>query len=321
MDRTARPSSTSAAGRRGGAAQGLATMLASGTSNQVGAALGSHAFPVIGPLGVVAVRQVLAAAVLLPTVRPPLRTLTRAQWWPVIALGLVFATMNLTLYTAIDRIGLALAVTLEFLGPLAVALLGSRRPSDLVCAAAAGVGVYVLVAPGPSTDVVGVALALAAAVCWALYIVLNRLVGRRLPGLQGTAAASGVSALFYLPVVVAMLATGRLAHPAVGWALAAGVLSSIVPFALDLTALRTVPARLFGLFMSVHPVLAAAVGLVLLRQSLAPHEIVGIAIVVVTNVVGMAPSRTATAARSIRRPTRSRQRFVRRPIHPVPGRE
>lgn len=287
-------------------------MLASGTSNQVGAALGSHAFPVIGPLGVVAVRQVLAAAVLLPVVRPPLRTLTRAQWWPAIALGLVFATMNLTLYTAIDRIGLALAVTLEFVGPLAVALLGSRRPTHLLCAVAAGAGVYVLVAPGPSTDVLGVALALAAAACWALYIVLNRLVGRRLPGLQGTAAASGVSALFYLPVVTWMLVTGQLAHPAVGWALAAGVLSSIVPFALDLTALRTVPARLFGLFMSAHPVLAAVVGLVLLGQSLAGHEIAGIAIIVATNIAGMATSRTATAdtvpVEEQRAPTRSGRR-------------
>ena len=293
-------------------ARGVATMLASGTSNQVGAALGSHAFPIIGPLGVVAVRQVLAAAVLLPVVRPPLRTLTRAQWWPAIALGLVFATMNLTLYTAIDRIGLALAVTLEFVGPLAVALLGSRRPTDLLCAVAAGTGVYVLVAPGPSTDVLGVALALTAAACWALYIVLNRLVGRRLPGLQGTAAASGVSALFYLPVVVWMLVTGQLAHPAVGWALAAGVLSSIVPFALDLIALRTVPARLFGLFMSAHPVLAAVVGLVLLGQSLDAHEVAGIAIIVATNVVGMATSRTATAAtvpvEEQRAPTRSGRR-------------
>ena len=102
-------------------------MLGSAASNQVGAAVGAHAFPTIGPAGVVAVRQFVAAAVLLPVGRPNLRRFTWAQWWPTLLLGLVFATMNLSLYTAIDRVGLGLAVTLEFLGPLAVALGGSLR--------------------------------------------------------------------------------------------------------------------------------------------------------------------------------------------------
>ncbi len=112
---------------------GVATMLASGVSNQVGAAVGAHAFPAIGPVGVTAVRQFVAAAVLLPVARPDFRRFTRAQWWPTIALGLVFATMNLSLYTAVDRIGLGLAVTLEFLGPLGVAIGQSRtRPGPAV---------------------------------------------------------------------------------------------------------------------------------------------------------------------------------------------
>src|SRR5205809_6336670 len=105
---------------------GVATMVASGVSNQVGAAVGAHAFPAIGPAGVTAVRQFVAAAVLLPVARPDFRRFTGAQWWPTIALGLVFATMNLSLYTAVDRIGLGLAVTLEFLGPLGVAIGQSR---------------------------------------------------------------------------------------------------------------------------------------------------------------------------------------------------
>jgi inner membrane transporter RhtA len=267
--------------------RGVLTMLLSGGSNQVGAAVGAYAFSAIGPAGVVAVRQLIAASLLLPTVRPPLKRFTWAQWWPVLLLGLVFATMNLSLYTAIDRIGLGLAVTLEFLGPLAVALAGSRRLTDLVCAVAAGVGVYVLVLPNAATDFVGVGIALVAAGCWAAYILLNRLVGRRLPGLQATAAASGVSALLYLPVAATLLLTGPSFAGALLYAMVAGVLSSVVPFALDLIALRTVPARFFGVFMSVHPVMAVLAGLLLLHEVPHLHEVIGITLVVAANVVAV----------------------------------
>jgi inner membrane transporter RhtA len=268
-------------------ARSLAMMLISGTSNQTGAGVGAHAFSAIGPSGVVAVRQLIAAVVLLPTVRPPVRRFTWPQWWPVLLLAAVFATMNLSLYTAIDRIGLGLAVTLEFVGPLAVALAGTRRRLDLACAIAAGVGVYVLVLPDGTTDVLGVGLALLAAGCWASYILLNRLVGQRLPGLEGTATASGVSALIYVPVVLTLAFTGRLVGGPLVYAMAAGVLSSVVPFALDLTALRSVPARFFGVFMSVNPVLAALAGVIILRQIPTLHEAVGITIVVVTNVIAV----------------------------------
>src|SRR3954466_15348906 len=119
--------------------RGVVTMLSSALSNQVGAALGAHAFGVIGPAGVVAVRQVVAGAGLLPGARPPLRRMTWSQWWPVLLLAVVFGCMNLSLYTAIDRIGLGLAVTLEFLGPLGVALAGSRaRRGPRARGAAAG---------------------------------------------------------------------------------------------------------------------------------------------------------------------------------------
>ncbi len=270
-------------------------MVTSAASNQTGAAVGAHAFPAIGPAGVVAVRQLVAAAVLLPTVRPPLRRFTRAQWWPVLLLGLAFGAMNLGLYTAIDRVGLALAVTLEFLGPLAVALAGSRRLVDLACAVAAGVGVYVLVLPSGSTDYVGVGCGLLAACCWAAYILLNRLAGQRLPGLQATAAASGVSTLMFLPVLAVVVLRGELSWAALAYAVTAGVLSSVVPYALDLTALRTVPTRFFGMFMSVHPVLGAISGFVILQQALAWHELVGIAIVVTTNVVAVGTVRSRRA--------------------------
>jgi inner membrane transporter RhtA len=272
---------------------GMAIMLGGALSNQTGAALGAHAFPAIGPIGVVAVRQLVAAAVLVPVARPPFRRMTWAQWWPTLLLAAVFATMNLSLYTAIDRIGLSLAVTLEFLGPLSVALAGTRTRLDLLIAVAAGVGVYVLVLPGPTSDYVGLALALVAAGCWASYIVLNRMLGGRLPGLQAPAAASSVSALVYLPVLVVLVADGKMRGAPLGYALCAGVLSSAVPYAADLVALRRVSQRFFGVFMSINPVIAAVAGILLLQQHLALHEWIGIAIVVLANALAVAVARPA----------------------------
>lgn len=175
-------------------------MLGSGLSNQSGAAVGALAFPVIGPVGVVAVRQWVAACVLVVGARPRVWGFSAYQWRPVLGLAVVFATMNLSLYAAIDRVGLGLAVTLEFLGPLGVALAGARRRVDLGCALAVLAAVAVLTRPQPSSDYLGVGLALLAAVCWACYILLNREVGRRVPGAQGSAAAAAVSGLLYLPV-------------------------------------------------------------------------------------------------------------------------
>jgi inner membrane transporter RhtA len=265
----------------------IATMLGSALSSQVGAAAGAHAFAAIGPAGVVAVRQIVAAAVLLPIARPSIRRMTWAQWWPTLSLAAVFATMNLSLFIAIDRIGLGLAVTLEFLGPLGVALAGSRSRVHLLAAISAAVGVYVLVLPGPSSDYVGIGLALLAATSWASYILLNRAVGTRLPGLQAPAIATSISALLYLPVVVTLTAQGRLDGMPLMYAITAGVLSSVVPYAADLTVLRHVPARFFGTFMSVHPVWAALSGLVLLDQVPATHVWVGIAVIALSNVVAV----------------------------------
>ncbi|WP_432968923.1 EamA family transporter [Dactylosporangium sp. CA-233914] len=273
----------------------LATMAASAVSNQAGAALGARAFDAIGPAGVVAVRQFVAAAVLLPVARPNLRRFTWAQWWPTLLLALVFATMNLSLYTAVDRVGLGLAVTLEFLGPLAVALAGSRTPVDLVCAAVAGIGVYVLVLPGSSSDLTGVGLGLLAGACWAAYILLNRLAGARLPGLQAPAAATMVSAALYLPVLVIMAVQGRFTPASLAYSIGAGVLCSVMPYAADVIALRRVPPRFFGLLQSVHPVLAAIAGAVILGQVPALHVWLGIGIVVATNAAAVAVAGTRAA--------------------------
>ncbi|WP_416973044.1 EamA family transporter [Streptomyces sp. 4F14] len=269
------------------AVAGVATMVGSGLSNQTGAAIGSLAFPVLGPVGVVAVRQYVAAAVLSAVARPRLRGLTWFQWRPVLALAVVFGTMNLSLYTAIDRVGLGLAVTLEFLGPLALALAGARRRTDAGCALVAAAGAVTLMRPQPSTDYLGIGLGLLAACCWASYILLNRAVGERVPGAQGSAAAALVSAALFLPVGVAV----ALRHPptvsALGYAVTAGVLSSAVPYLADLFTLRRVPAQAFGLFMSVNPLLAALVGRVGLGERLGWLEWGAIGAVVGANAVSM----------------------------------
>ncbi|MEU6761917.1 EamA family transporter [Streptomyces sp. NPDC046853] len=265
----------------------MAMMFSSGLSNQVGAATGALAFDVIGPAGVVAVRQWVAGVALLAVGRPRVRAFTWRQWWPLLCLAAVFATMNLSLYTAIDRVGLGLAVTLEFLGPLTVALAASRRAVDLGCAVVAGAAVVALARPQPSTDYAGIALGLLAAACWASYILLNRTVGARLPGVEGSAAAAGISGLLYLPVGVAVFAHHPPTASALGCAAAAGILSSAVPFLADLLALRRVDARFFGIFMSVNPVLAALVGMVVLGQSLGWVEWLAIAAIVTANGVSV----------------------------------
>ena len=274
---------------------GVALMCTSGLSCQFGAATATLAFPALGPVGVVAIRQWVAGAVLLTVGRPRFATFTWRQWWPVLSLAAVFATMNLSLYIAIDRIGLGLAIALEFLGPLAVALAASRRRIDLSCALVAGAAVVVLTRPQPTTDYAGIGLGLLAATCWAAYIQLNRIIGRRLPGAEGPAAAAGLSALLYVPVGIWVLSSHTLSARAIGYAAVAGVLSSAIPFIADVLALRRVAAGFFGVFMSVNPVLAALIGLGLLGQPLQWQEWLAICAIVTANAVS-----AGTAARTAR---------------------
>ncbi len=282
-----RQASAAPAARQPGQLTGIALMTGSALSSQLGAATAVLAFPVLGPAGVVAIRQWVAGAVLLTSVRPKFRSFTGRQWRPVLALALIFATMNLSLYAAINTIGLGLAVTLEFLGPLAVALLASRRAIDLGCALAAAAAVVVLARPQPTTDYAGIGLALLAAACWAGYILVNRVVGERLPGSQGPAAAATLSALLYVPVGIWVLASHPVTAVALGRAATAGVLCSAVPMVTDLLALRRVPARFYGVFMSVNPVFAALVGLVILGQSLQPADWLAITAIVAANTLAL----------------------------------
>ncbi len=292
---------------------GIALMTGSAASVQLGAATAALAFPVLGPAGVVAIRQWVAGAVLLTTARPKFTSFTRQQWRPVLALALIFAVMNLSLYAAIDRIGLGLAVTLEFLGPLSVALLASRRVIDLGCALIAGGAALILARPQPSTDYTGIALALLAAACWAGYILVNRVVGARVPGAQGPAAAACLSALLYVPVGIWALVTHPVTWVALGRAATAGVLCSAIPMVADMLALRRVPARFFGVFMSVNPVFAALTGLMVLGQSLGFTDWLSVAAIVTANAVSVnAGGRARSGRRSNRRSAHARDHGGRR---------
>lgn len=207
------------------------------------------------------------------------------MWLTILGLALVLSVMNLSLYIAIDRIGLGLAVTLEFLGPLGVAIIGSRRTLDAGATVIAGVGVVLLTNPGPSTDFLGIGLALFAAIAWASYILLNRSLGQHLPGLQGTALASAVTAGVWLPVAITWFSMHPPTLWAMGLAVACGVGSSLIPYAADISALRRIPAALFGTLTSVNPVWAALIGLLVLNQALVGREWLGILVIAAANVI------------------------------------
>lgn len=280
---------------RRGLGRGVLLAMTGAVSNQFGAATGALAFPAIGPVGVVAIRQLITAAVLVPVGRPRFRGMGWSQWWPVLLLGVVFGIMNITVYTTIDRLGLGLAITLEFLGPLAIVIFASRRGIDLLGGILAAIGVVVLVNPGPTTDLLGVATGLVSAASWASYVLLNRQIGRRLPGLRGAGAASLVSAVMWIPIAVWWFT----AHPPPLWAIAFAVvcalLSSVIPFTVDMAALRLLPAGLFSTLQSMHPVWAAVVGLIVLHQVLVLQEWIGIALVVFSNVLVTSTSMRRTA--------------------------
>ncbi|WOF22653.1 EamA family transporter [Microbacterium betulae] len=264
---------------------GVAVMLASGASNQFGAAAGALAFPAIGAFGVVAIRQIVAAVALSALARPRFRALDRAAWALVAGLAVTFGAMNITLYSAVDRLGLGTAVTLEFLGPLAVAVVTSRRARDVAGAAVAALGVLVLTQPQPTSDIAGLGLGLASAFAWAAYILLNRALGSRLSGLRAASAASVLSAIAWAVPAVVWFSVHPPSLRAVGLAVVCGLLSSAVPYAADLVTLRRVPTSLFGTFMSINPVWAATAGWLVLGQALAVNEWIGMGLVVIANVV------------------------------------
>jgi inner membrane transporter RhtA len=258
----------------------VALVVAACLSPQLGAAFAVTLFDELGPAGAASLRLAIAAIILWAIWRPRLSGDLRLA----AAFGVSLGLMNWFFYESLARLPLGIAVTIEFSGPLLVAVLGSRRPLDLVWVALAAAGIVLLVGPGGgSVDPVGVAFALVAAGFWMAYIFLSKRVGAAFPGGSGLAIAMAVGALIVLPAGV-IQADGAFAQPGLlGTALIVALLSSVLPYSLDLEALRRLPEAVFGVLMSLDPAIAAVVGFLVLGQHLAPRDVFAIGMVVVAS--------------------------------------
>jgi inner membrane transporter RhtA len=253
-------------------------------SVQLGAGVSKGQFDDIPPVGMVLLRLATSSLILLAWARPRLGGRTAADWRPVLMLGLVLGGMNWAFYESFSRIPLGVAVTIEFIGPLAVAAVGSRRPRDLVWVGLAALGIAMLGAGPTKVDPLGFGLALLAGGCWALYIISTVATGRRWAGVEGLAVSSTIATLAIAPFAV-VSAGDRLLEPRLLLLGAlVGVLSSVVPYSLEMTALRTLPSRVFGILMSLEPAAAALVAAVLLQEWLSPLALAALACVTAASV-------------------------------------
>nr|WP_203604357.1 EamA family transporter [Streptomyces coelicoflavus] len=274
-----------APGGRFGSLGPVGLVLAGGLSVQFGAALAVSLMPRAGALGVVTLRLAVAAVVMLLVCRPRLRGHSRADWGTVVVFGIAMAGMNGLFYQAVDRIPLGPAVTLEVLGPLALSVFASRRAVNLVWAGLALAGVFLLGGGGfGALDPAGAAFALAAGAMWAAYIVFSARTGRRFPQADGLALAMAVGALLFLPLGI-VESGAKLIDP-MTLALGAGValLSSVLPYTLELLALRRLPAPTFAILMSLEPAIAAAAGFLILDQALSATQSAAIALVIAASM-------------------------------------
>jgi len=270
-------------------------VLGSIVSVQFGGALAVTLLPLVGVAGSVALRLGLATLLMWPWVRPSLRGRTRADWLAVAAYGATLGAMNLAFYGSLRRLPIGVAVTIEFIGPLVLSAVLSRHVRDFLAILLAAAGV-VLVSGAANTplrdlDLVGILLALAAGACWATYILTSRRTGRHFSGVDGLAIAMLLASVVVLPLG-AFEAGGSLVH---GEALVKGagiaVLSSVVPYSLELVALRRLPPNVFGILLSLEPVVAAGAGLVVLGQRLSGIKLLGMLFVVVASVLILGTTR------------------------------
>jgi len=253
-------------------------------SVQVGAAIAKDLFHLIPPTAMVWLRLLTSAVILVAIARPRLRGRSAADWYVALGFGVSLMTMNWAIYQSFARIPLGIAVTIEFLGPLSVALLGSRRRSDLVWVALAAAGVVLLgLAPGDVT-VAGVLFALLAAAAWAAYILLSASTGRRWPGISALAVASMVGAVVLAPPAVVTGGTDLLTPTVLLLGVAVGLLSSVIPYSFELRALRRIPPRVFGILMSLEPAAAALAAMVVLAEFLSLAQWLAVGCVVAASI-------------------------------------
>jgi inner membrane transporter RhtA len=260
-------------------------VLISIASVQTGAAVARTAFDQAGAMGITLMRLGLSSAVLVAVLRPRPWRWSRDAQQATLLFGLCMAGMNIVFYLALRTVPLGVCVTVEFLGPLTVALVQTRRWRDVlwVCLAAAGVALLSL-RNGGDLPIGGLALALIAGAFWALYILASARVGKAVPGTEGLAMALVIAALIALPFGAAGVA-GVLDQPRI-LLIGCGValFSSIIPYICELAALRRMPTRVFGVLMSLEPGAAAVAGLIVLDQALAARELVALVLVSVASV-------------------------------------
>lgn len=259
-------------------------VLAAVVSVQFGGALAATLIPVVGVFGSVTLRLAIAAIVMMVILRPRLRGRTATDWLVVAAFGATLAMMNLFFYGALALIPLGVTVTIEFIGPLVLATVLSHRRKDLLAVAGAAVGVILISGvtstPWAELDLTGLGLALGAGAAWAGYIVLSSRTGARFAQLDGLAIAMTIAAVLVAPVGV-MTAGSALWTPEALWRGAAiAVLSSVLPYSLELIALRRLAAHVFGILLSLEPAVAALAGLLVLGQQLSVPQLLGMACVI-----------------------------------------
>lgn len=261
---------------------------------EVGASLAVLLFPRVGPLGMVMLRLVFSAIVLMLIARPRLRGHSRDGWLAVAGFGLVLAVMNGLFYLALERLPLGVTVTIEVLGPLTLSIVAARRASAWVWAAVAFAGVLALGGGGwERLDPVGVLFALGAAASWAFYILSSARVGREFPRLDGLALAMTIGAVLALPFGIASAGEALLRPEILALGAAVAILSSTIPYAFELIALRRLAASAFAILMSLAPATAALAGWLLLGQQLSWLEILGIALVIAASIGAVRSSQRA----------------------------
>ncbi|WP_101523971.1 EamA family transporter [Nocardioides houyundeii] len=255
-------------------------VLAGIASVQLGATVAKDLFTQVEPTALVWLRLTASAVLLLLIARPRLRGRSRQDWLVVAGFAGTLGLMNWAFYQSFARLPLGVAVTIELIGPLAVALAGSRRPRDLIWVALAALGVVALGWERADLDPVGVAFALVAGGCWAAYILLSAQTGRRWPGLEGLSVASTGAALLLAPFALASDRAGILKPEVLALGALIGLLSSVIPYSLELVALRSLRPALFGILMSIEPAVAALAALLVLGESLTGLQWLAIACVV-----------------------------------------
>jgi inner membrane transporter RhtA len=273
----------------------VGVLLVAMVSFQAGASIAKSLFAVVGPQGAAALRLAFGTAMLLAVFRPWRTRPSAAAWRPILIYGVSLGVMNLLFYTALSTVPLGLAVALEFSGPLAVAMMASRRPIDFVWIALAIGGLLLILRPagsiGAPLDPVGVACALGAGVCWALYIVFGQKAGGE-HGMQTTALGMVIAAVIVVPIGAVHSGASLLSPHALLVGAAVGLLGTALPYALEMIALTRLPTRTFGTLMSLEPAVGALAGLTMLHQVLSVAQWLAIGAVVAASIGATATLRS-----------------------------